>query len=147
MHVQGLSRKGSETPLLHVRQAVIGVGICHRVLFQSIVLGNDVKLCMGIHHRAQEEGYNWNCFHTQSLFKFTGGIRERALSYLPEIENRYRDSPIPTARITPSQNRKVFGPSRFIQKLPPVLPGREYVHFQPQMTPTSHIRSRPATTR
>ena len=24
MHVQGLSRKGSETPLLHVRQAVIG---------------------------------------------------------------------------------------------------------------------------
>ena len=34
-----------------------------------------------------------------------------------------------------------------IQKLPPVLPGREYVHFQPQMTPTSHIRSRPATTR
>lgn len=62
MHVQGLSRKGSETPLLHVRQAVIGVGICHRVLFQSIVLGNDVKLCMGIHHRAQEEGYNWNCF-------------------------------------------------------------------------------------
>jgi hypothetical protein len=22
--------------------------------------------------------------------------------------------------------------------LPPVLPGREYVHFQPQMTPTRH---------
>ena len=53
---------------------------------------------MGIHHRAQEEGYNWNCFHTQSLFKFTGGIRERALSYLPEIENRYRDSPYPDGK-------------------------------------------------
>ncbi len=74
-------------------------------------------------------------------------IEEQLNAYMMEIENRYRDSPIPTARITPSQNRKVFGPSRFIQKLPPVLPGREYVHFQPQMTPTSHIRSRPATTR
>lgn len=68
MHVQGLSRKGSETPLLHVRQAVIGVGICHRVLFQSIVLGNDVKLCLGIYRRTQKKGYNRNCFHTQSLF-------------------------------------------------------------------------------
>ena len=113
MHVQGLSRKGSETPLLHVRQAVIGVGICHRVLFQSIVLGNDVKLCMGIHHRAQEEGYNWNCFHTQSLFKFTGGIRERALSYLPEIENRYRDSPIPTQESLPARTGKFSDRRRF----------------------------------
>ena len=38
--------------------------------------------------------------------------------YLPEIENRNKASPIPTARITPSQKRKAFGPSVSSQKIP-----------------------------
>lgn len=45
-------------------------------------------------------------------------------SYLPEIENSNKASPIPTARITPSQKRKAFGPSVSSQKFPPQLPGR-----------------------